>query len=174
MKTLALVFSLAAFALTAPAAEPKPAATPTPAPAKAEAKPESLRGRVVQVLKDGVIVSCGDGFYLNNADQTDGFDLPEVGGQVFLRGHAEQATLVDNQRIGVIAKRDATPFRSRGSTIASYHFVSQASSASTVTTPVSGKAGDVVISKGRRGEATARQLPAGVSRLQSVGGAAGR
>lgn len=179
MKTLALLLSLSLTSLTAE--EPKAKATPTPAPAKAAANPESLRGRVVQVLKDGMMVSCGAGFYLNNADQIDGFDLPEVGGQVFLRGHPQQAQLVDGATIGVIAKRDATPFRDGAATLASFSFVSQASNASHTTRTVtrgaaaaSERGGDVVISRTGRGEATARQLPRGVSRLQSVGGNVGK
>src|SRR5687768_3822030 len=76
--------------------------------ADAPAKPNSIRGRVVSVLEHGVLLNCQSRDYLSNNDQTDGFDLEDVGNVIFLAGHPKQKDLVDGQRVGVIGVRVGT------------------------------------------------------------------
>lgn len=96
------------------------------------APPESVRGRILQVLKDGVLLDCRSGDYINNSDQTDGLNLKDVQGIVFLSGHPGQGDFIDEQRVGVTAVRTGTYKYTTAlgaeKTVAAYKFVKVASS----------------------------------------------
>lgn len=96
------------------------------------AKPVSLRGHVLQIIQHGVLLECTSQDYVNNNDQTDGIDLENIQGTIFLRNHPKQGDLVDDQRVGVIAIRDGTyrytSVAGGGKTIAAFKFVKNASS----------------------------------------------
>lgn len=108
--------------------EPSPVPHSTSAQAQSAGGQFSMRGHVQRVLEDGILISSPASMvdYLNNRDQTDGFNLPQVEELCFLSGHPRQREFTDGQKIGVIAQRSGI-HRSEGRTIAAYTFVRNAS-----------------------------------------------
>jgi hypothetical protein len=98
-----------------------------------EAKPESVRGHIIGIVTDGaggILLSCSSEDYLNNNDQTDGFDLQDVNGLVFVYGLPGKDFL-DDQHLGLIAVRAGTYRYTTAiggeKTVAAYKFVKRAS-----------------------------------------------
>jgi hypothetical protein len=69
---------------------------------------QKIKGEVLRVLIDGVIVRAEKTEHTRRTEMTFAERIaklvPEVDGTVFVRGHPDQATLADTDKIEVIAK----------------------------------------------------------------------
>ncbi len=87
----------------------------------------------MQIVEGGILVECLAQDYVNNNDQTDGFDLENIQGVIFLYGVPGQKDMIDNQRVCAVAVR-AGVYRFKSAiggverTVAAYKFVKKASS----------------------------------------------